>query len=63
MVANVCPDRCLERLLPQRDDLSAPVLVIGAGKVGQAAVKALLRKGLRVHVIDPDRVVARATGP
>jgi Trk K+ transport system NAD-binding subunit len=42
----------LNALLPQREDLSAPVLVIGAGKVGQAAVKALLRKGLRVHVID-----------
>ena len=42
----------LNALLPPRQDTSAPVLVIGAGKVGQAAVKALRRKGLRVHAID-----------
>ena len=42
----------LNALLPKRHDASAPVLVIGAGKVGQAAVKSLRRKGLRVHLID-----------
>ena len=42
----------LNALLPQRQETSASVLVIGAGKVGQAAVKALRRKGLRVHLID-----------
>jgi voltage-gated potassium channel len=42
----------LNALLPKRPDASAPVLVIGAGKVGQAAVRALRRKGLRVHLID-----------
>ena len=42
----------LNALLPKRHDASAPVLVIGAGKVGQAAVRALRRKGLRVHLID-----------
>ena len=47
----------LNALLPQRGELSAPVLVIGAGKVGQAAVKALNRKGLRVHLIDRTETV------
>ena len=42
----------LNDLLPQREDTSTAVLVIGAGKVGQATVKALRRKGLPVHVID-----------
>ena len=31
---------------------SRPVLVIGAGKVGQAAARALHRKGLAVHAVD-----------
>lgn len=30
----------------------APVLVIGAGKVGQAATRALRRKGITVHALD-----------
>jgi Trk K+ transport system NAD-binding subunit len=42
----------LNALLPGEADLSAPVLVIGAGKVGHAAARSLKRKGLRVHVID-----------
>jgi Trk K+ transport system NAD-binding subunit len=33
-------------------DSSSAVVVIGAGKVGQAAARALKRKGLRVHAID-----------
>ena len=37
-----------------RSDTTAPVLVIGAGKVGQAAAAALKRKGLRVYVLDRD---------
>jgi Trk K+ transport system NAD-binding subunit len=53
VVAGTSPQiAALNALLPTRQDVSAPVLVIGAGKVGQAAVKALKRKGLRVHVID-----------
>jgi voltage-gated potassium channel len=47
----------LNALLPQRGDMSAPVLVVGAGKVGQAAVRALNRKGLRVHLIDRTEAV------
>jgi voltage-gated potassium channel len=37
-----------------RDGTTAPVLVIGAGKVGQAAARALKRKGLVVHALDRD---------
>jgi voltage-gated potassium channel len=42
----------LNAQLPRVNDTPRPVLVIGAGKVGHAAAKALKRKGLRVHVID-----------
>jgi voltage-gated potassium channel len=41
----------LNELLP-RDRPPAPVLVIGAGKVGQAAAQALKRKGIVVYAID-----------
>ena len=34
---------------------TAPVLVIGAGKVGQAAARALKQKGLVVYVLDRDQ--------
>jgi len=44
--------KALEALLPGRVHEVPPIVVIGAGKVGQAAVRALKRKGLRVHVID-----------
>ena len=47
----------LTDLLPGRTDLTRPVLVIGAGTVGQAAVAALHRKGFTVHVIDRDEAV------
>jgi voltage-gated potassium channel len=42
----------LNALLPPRHSPTRPVIVIGAGKVGQAAARALKRKGLQVHVID-----------
>jgi voltage-gated potassium channel len=42
----------LDAFLPPKTDHLPPVLVIGAGKVGQAAAKALKRKGLPVHAID-----------
>jgi Trk K+ transport system NAD-binding subunit len=44
--------QALNALLPAAVPESPPVLVIGAGKVGHAAVRALKRKGLRVHAID-----------
>lgn len=42
----------LNRLLPGDGQPAPPVLLIGAGKVGQAAARALKRKGLAVHAID-----------
>ena len=42
----------LNALLPRTASRVPPVLVIGAGKVGQAAAQALKRKGLPVHLID-----------
>jgi voltage-gated potassium channel len=42
----------LNARLPTTDEPSPPVLVIGAGKVGQAAARALKRKGSRVHAVD-----------
>ena len=39
-------------LLPEGTGETAPVLVIGAGRVGMAAARSLKRKGLQVHVID-----------
>ena len=53
VVAGTAPQiAALNALLPGGDDDSAPVLVIGAGKVGHAAARSLKRKGLRVHAID-----------
>ena len=42
----------INAMLPEGTGVLPAVLVIGAGKVGQAAAKALKRKGLRVHAID-----------
>ena len=44
----------LTSLLPGRTDPTRPVLLIGAGSVGQAAAAALHRKGIIVHAIDRD---------
>ncbi len=42
----------LDALMPDEDGPAAPVVIIGAGKVGQAAAHALKRKGIEVHAID-----------
>jgi voltage-gated potassium channel len=52
----------LDALL-ERDGTSAPVLVIGAGKVGQAAARALKRKGLTVYVVDRDAKALEGLAP
>lgn len=44
----------LNQLLPPTAREAPPVIVIGAGKVGQAAARALRRKGAAVHAIDRD---------
>jgi len=46
--------QALDALLPRADGPSAPVIVIGAGKVGQAVARALRRKGIRVHAVERD---------
>jgi Trk K+ transport system NAD-binding subunit len=42
----------LNALMPRNPETPPPVLIIGAGKVGQAAARALRRKGARVHALD-----------
>ncbi|MBA3888167.1 MAG: NAD-binding protein [Acidobacteria bacterium] len=49
----------LNDLLPRDDAPAPPVLLIGAGKVGQAAARALKRKGLPVHAIDRNEKALR----
>jgi Trk K+ transport system NAD-binding subunit len=46
----------LNALLPRDGRPSPPVLVIGAGKVGHAAARALKRKGAEVHAIDRNEI-------
>ena len=45
----------LKSLLPAASDSPGPVLLIGVGKVGQAAARALRRRGAVVHAIDRHR--------
>jgi voltage-gated potassium channel len=53
VIAGTAPQiAALNALLPKGEARVPPVLVIGAGKVGQAAAQALKRKGLPVHAID-----------
>ncbi|MFN2444936.1 MAG: TrkA family potassium uptake protein [Vicinamibacterales bacterium] len=53
VIAGTAPQiAALNALLPTGDGRVPPVLVIGAGKVGQATAQALKRKGLPVHAID-----------
>jgi Trk K+ transport system NAD-binding subunit len=42
----------LNALVPRKTRTAPPVLIIGAGKVGQAAARALRRKGTEVYAID-----------
>lgn len=44
----------LNELLVIYDRGDAPILVIGGGRVGQSAARALTRTGLRVHMIERD---------
>jgi Trk K+ transport system NAD-binding subunit len=53
VVAGAAPQvSALNGLVDQARSTSGPVLVIGAGKVGQAVARALRRKELQVHAID-----------
>jgi Trk K+ transport system NAD-binding subunit len=42
----------INAMMPRRAQTAPPVLIIGAGKVGQAAARALRRKGTEVYAID-----------
>ena len=53
----------LNALLPSGKPGDPPVVVIGAGKVGQAAAGALKRKGLRVHGIDRSEAALAPLAP
>ena len=46
-----------------REGLTAPVLVIGAGKVGQAAARALKQKALVVYALDRDEKALAMLAP
>ncbi len=53
----------LDALLPPPGGPSAPVIMIGAGKVGQAVARALRRKGISVHAVERDpRALATLAG-
>jgi voltage-gated potassium channel len=53
----------LNELLPSDSEPPPPVLIVGAGKVGHAAARALKRKGLAVHAIDrSERALAPLAG-
>jgi Trk K+ transport system NAD-binding subunit len=64
VIAGTAPQiAALNALLPKGEVRVPPVLVIGAGKVGQAAAQALKRKGLPVHAIDrTDAALASLAG-
>jgi voltage-gated potassium channel len=63
VVAGSAPQiRALNALIA-RPGTTAPVLVIGAGKVGQAAARALKRKALVVYVLDRDQKALAAVAP
>ena len=54
VVAGTAAQMAALNTLLARDGTTAPVLVIGAGKVGQAAARALKRKALVVYALDRD---------
>ena len=54
VVAGSAPQIAALNALIAREETTAPVLVIGAGKVGQAAARALKQKRLIVYVLDRD---------
>jgi Trk K+ transport system NAD-binding subunit len=62
VAGNVAQVAALNALL-KTDGSVAPVLVIGAGKVGQAAALSLKRKGVPVNVLDRDAKALDALRP
>ena len=53
VVAGTAPQiDALNALMPPASDAQRPVMIIGAGKVGEAATRALIRNGATVHAVD-----------
>ncbi|RPI49882.1 MAG: potassium transporter TrkA [Acidobacteria bacterium] len=63
VVAGTAPQIAALSALLARDGTTAPVLVIGAGKVGQAAARALKRKALVVYALDRDAKALETLAP
>jgi Trk K+ transport system NAD-binding subunit len=52
----------LNRSLGSRKPVDRPVLVIGGGRVGSAAIRTLRREGVRVHLLEKDPGLREALG-
>jgi voltage-gated potassium channel len=52
----------LDELLAEKQPNPNPVLIIGGGKVGRAAARALKERGLRVHIIERKDTLAGRIG-
>jgi Trk K+ transport system NAD-binding subunit len=63
VVAGSAPQIQSLNSLIARGGTTAPVLVIGAGKVGQAAARALKRKALTVYALDHDQKALETLAP
>ena len=63
VVAGTAAQMSALNTLLARDGTVAPVLVIGAGKVGQAAARSLKRKGVAVYALDRDAKALQALAP
>ena len=63
VVAGSAPQIHALNALIARGGTTAPVLVIGAGKVGQAAARALKRKALTVYALDRDQKALETLAP
>jgi Trk K+ transport system NAD-binding subunit len=55
--------RTLNRMVVSDDDSTEPVLVIGGGRVGGAAVKALHERGVPVHLVEKESVRCEVLRP
>ena len=63
VVAGSAPQIAALNALIAREGKTAPVLVIGAGKVGQAAARALKQKALIVYALDRDEKALETLAP
>jgi Trk K+ transport system NAD-binding subunit len=52
----------LEKLLADGEANSHPIVIIGGGKVGRAAARALRNRGVRSHVVERNEAIAQSIG-